>query len=139
MSPGRPSQKKPAKWPFWLLVAAWWCANAPQAATYEAILWLKGAVYFSHQAELRADVVAILTGVPKVAVARGQGGQILRETPLPGVPLPKNVAIKRVGLCLQVESISPVGQAAVESMRWLHDQVPERRTSPPWLRPPRLA
>jgi hypothetical protein len=119
------------------LVAAWWCANTPQAATFEVILWLKGAAYFSHQADLRADVAAILTGVPKVAP--GHGGQILRETPPPAVPVPKNVAIKRVSLCLQEETISSAGQVAGEMIRLLHDQVPERRTSPPRLRPPRLA
>jgi hypothetical protein len=137
MSLGSFSRKKTARWPFWLLVAAWWCANTPQAATFEVILWLKGAAYFSHQADLHADVAAILTGVPKVA--RGHGGQILRETPPPAVPLPKNVAIKRVGLCLQGETISSASQVAGEMIRLLHDQVPERRTSPPRLRPPRLA
>jgi hypothetical protein len=137
MSPRHLSRKKPASWPFWLLVAAWWCANTPQAATFEVILWLKGAAYFSHQADLHADVAAILTGVPKVA--RGHGGQILRETPPPAVPLPKSVAIKRVSLCLQEEPISSTGQMAGEMIRLLHDQTPERRTSPPRLRPPRLA
>jgi hypothetical protein len=139
MSLGIFSRKKPARWPFWLLVAAWWCANTPQAATFEVILWLKGAAYYSHQADLHDQVAAMLTGVPRVARAHGHGGQILRETPPPAVPLAKNVTIKRVSLCLHEERISSAGQRAGELIRLLHDQVPERRTSPPWLRPPRLA
>ena len=136
MSPGRLSQTRPARWPFWLLVAAWWCANTPQAATFEVILWLKGAACFSHQADLRADVASILTGVPKVV--HGHGGQVVRDTAPPAVPLAKNVTIKRVSLCLNEESISSAGQMAGAMIPLSHDQLPERRTSPPRLRPPRL-
>ena len=137
MSPGRHSQKPAAKWPFWLLVAAWWCANTPQAATFEVILWLKGAACFSHQAELKEDVSAILTGTPKLAHSRH--GQVGRETPPPAVPLAKTVAIKRVSLCLQEVSVSSDGPSAGVAIRRLHDHVPDRRNSPPRLRPPRLA
>lgn len=137
MSLGRHSQKRAAKWPFWLLVAAWWCANTPQAATFEMILWLKGAASFSHQAELKADVAAILSGVPKVAPSHH--GQIGRETPPPTVPLAKTVTIKRVSLCLHEQSMVADGPIGGVTMRRLHDRVPERRTTPPQLRPPRLA
>jgi hypothetical protein len=137
MSPGRHSQKKAAKWPFWFLLAAWWCANTPQAATFEVILWLKGAAYYSHQAELHDDVAALLSGTAKAV--RSHRGQIGRETPPPAVPLAKTLAIKRASLCLHYERISPDGLRARVTMRRLHDQVPERRTSPPPLRPPRMA
>jgi hypothetical protein len=120
-----------------MLIAAWWCANTPQAATFELILWGKGAAHFSHQEQLRTDVAALLTGGTKLSQSHGRQG--LRSAPLPAVPLPKAVAIKKVNLCLAEESTSSGDRMAGESLRALHDRVPERRTSPPWLRPPRLA
>jgi hypothetical protein len=137
MPTGRRSQKPPAKWPFWLLVAAWWCANTPQAATFELILWMKGAADFSHQAQLHAEVAALLNGGPQVT--RVQGRPSLGETPVPAVPVLKALAIKRVNLCLQEESMACARPMAAETLRWSHDRVPERRASPPRLRPPRLA
>ena len=131
-------RKKAAKWPFWLLVAAWWCANAPQAATFELILWVKGAAHFSHQAELRRDVAAILNGTPQAARMASRGS-IRRETPPPAVPLAKTVTIKRVSLCLQEERIGSDAQMAEATLPLSHDQIPERRSSPPPLRPPRIA
>jgi hypothetical protein len=117
-------------------VAAWWCANTPQAATFELILWMKGAACYSHQAQLHAEVAAILTGVPQVT--HGHGRQLLKESPLPAVPLLKALVIKRVSLCLDEERIASGSRVAGETLRCSHDQVPERRTSPPDLRPPRV-
>jgi hypothetical protein len=51
-----------SRWPFWLLLAAWFCANSPQAATYDAIIWLGNARHFSHQQRLTNEVVSILAG-----------------------------------------------------------------------------
>ncbi|MBC7366330.1 MAG: hypothetical protein H7343_05875 [Undibacterium sp.] len=51
-----------ARWPFWLLLAAWFCANSPQPATYEMVVWLGNARHFSHQQRLSAEVAFILAG-----------------------------------------------------------------------------
>jgi hypothetical protein len=139
MSPGCHSHKKAANWPFWLLVAAWWCANTPQAATFEVIMWLKGAAQYSHQAELRDDVAAVLTGAPQAARAQAHLGKLGRETPPPEVPLAKTLTIKRVSLCLQEERITSGRPDTGVAFRVEQASVPQRRTSPPRLRPPRLA
>lgn len=48
--------------PFWLLIAAWFCANTPQIASLHVILWVKNAHHFSHQQQLRHQVAAVLSG-----------------------------------------------------------------------------
>ncbi|HEX2855001.1 MAG TPA: hypothetical protein VHO24_17335 [Opitutaceae bacterium] len=58
-----PSRKRrSAGWPFWVLIAAWFCANTPQVAVYEFVSWLGSARHFSHQQRLQNDVVSVLTG-----------------------------------------------------------------------------
>jgi hypothetical protein len=57
-----PRNGRPSGWPFWLLIAAWFCANSPQAATYSLIVWAKGSQHFSHQERLKEDVARLLTG-----------------------------------------------------------------------------
>jgi hypothetical protein len=137
MSPGLP-RKSPARWPFWLLVAAWWCANAPQAATFEAILWLKGAAAFSHQADLHAEVAALLSGVPRTR----QPHSFRAANPLPSpatVPISARLAIQRVELNLEAELSRTPAQQAGEAVAIADDRVPDRRICPPRLRPPRLS
>ena len=51
----RPAQPRPARWPFWLLVVAWGCANGPQAAVYTTVAWLVEARSFSHQYDLTSQ------------------------------------------------------------------------------------
>jgi len=58
----RPRDRSTALWPFWLLIAAWFCANVPPTTTLHACAWLKGAGHFSHQQELRLSVAALLSG-----------------------------------------------------------------------------
>lgn len=50
------------RWALRVLVAAWVCANGPQAAIYEVVLWAREAVRFEHQASLREQVAAALAG-----------------------------------------------------------------------------
>jgi len=49
-------------WPFWLLIAAWVCANAPQAALYAGLAWLAEARSFTHQQRLTVEVAYLLGG-----------------------------------------------------------------------------
>src|ERR1022692_529976 len=60
----RPSLRKkgPAGWSFWLLLAAWLCANSPQSVAYSLITWAMRSQHFTHQERLKADVARLLTG-----------------------------------------------------------------------------
>lgn len=86
------------RWPFWLLVLAWFCANSPQSLTYEAIVWAKGMERFSHQARLAVEVCVTLSGreAPK-------GEAITRAAPeretLPVVP--PEATVKKIVLSTQ--------------------------------------
>lgn len=48
--------------PFWLLIAAWLCANTPEIATWHFASWLKEARHFGHQERLRDELSALLAG-----------------------------------------------------------------------------
>ena len=52
----------PVRLSFWLLIVAWFCANTPQSAAWHAIQWIKNAGHFTHDAQLRVEVAALLTG-----------------------------------------------------------------------------
>lgn len=58
----RSSPSTIARWPFWLLLAAWFCANSPQILTYELVEWVGSARQFTHQQRLTNQVVGVLTG-----------------------------------------------------------------------------
>ena len=58
-----PAVRNPSpRWPFWLLIAAWVCANSPQAATYAVLSWMAEAGSFSHQKQLSREVAFLLAG-----------------------------------------------------------------------------
>jgi hypothetical protein len=101
------------------------------------ILWLKGAAYFSHQADLKTDVAIILHGGSKATHLTA--GQSVRETPPPAVPIAKTVTIKRVNLFLPARSIAASATVAGEAIALTDHRAPERPTARPRLRPPRLA
>ncbi|MFM8336056.1 MAG: hypothetical protein ACKODK_10870 [Opitutaceae bacterium] len=54
--------RDPARWPFWALLAAWFCANTPAVAVCAVLAWLGEARHFSHQQRLMTDVACLLTG-----------------------------------------------------------------------------
>lgn len=127
------------RWPFWALLIAWVCANGPQSAVYEAVLWMKGATHFSHQAQLTQRVAAMLSGreVP-VDAAR------LAAAPLPvrdssALPFPEEAVLKKVDL----------GQLCFQEawLRWkpasswpsVAERVPDRAIADVILPPPRGA
>jgi hypothetical protein len=87
-----------AGWPFWLLIAAWVCANTPPALTCDAVAWITDAAHFSHQGRLRADVALILAGretAPLFAFVRSAPPA---RPVLPHVP-PETLA-KKIDLCV---------------------------------------
>jgi hypothetical protein len=98
-----------ARWPFWLLLAAWFCANSPQAATYEVIVWFGQARSFSHQERLSSEVASILAGgtksVASLVADRAQSAQ------QPSPSLPFNPTLKKIDVLfsdLAEPSLPPV-------------------------------
>ena len=69
--------------PFWLMVAAWLCANVPHSAYVEVIQGLEGIRHFSHQAQLTADTLNVLQGRGHQAVVKSESAP--RKAP-PGRP-----------------------------------------------------
>ncbi|MEO7597453.1 MAG: hypothetical protein ABIV50_00870 [Opitutus sp.] len=49
-------------WPFWLLLAAWFCANIPQGVSYVTAVWVGEGRTFSHQQRLETEVAKLLDG-----------------------------------------------------------------------------
>ncbi len=60
--PSSRHSRSPRRWPIWLLLAAWICANGPQMACFEIVVWVKGASHFSHFHRLAASAAAALEG-----------------------------------------------------------------------------
>ncbi|MFO1449566.1 MAG: hypothetical protein U1F61_15530 [Opitutaceae bacterium] len=79
------------RWTLWSLVMAWLCANGPQAAVYEAVLWVREAAQFTHQATLKEQVAAALAGRERPSRAAR-----LAATPLPAKPVAEKVPAEAV-------------------------------------------
>lgn len=90
-----------ARWPFWLLLGAWFCANSPQAVTYEIVVWLGNARSFSHQQRLTSEVAFILAGQPAAAAL---GGARTEPAQPPSVPMPTEVTLKKFDLFVAFSS-----------------------------------
>jgi hypothetical protein len=123
-----------ARWPFWALLAAWVCANCPQAAVYAVVTWLAEARTFSHQYELTRSVAHLLKGEPsasRVAVIlhRTQAG-LPDGAPAPVVPpVPPESVLRKIPLC--VETISAHPRPVTGGVRL----APEAVGVPDWVRP----
>jgi hypothetical protein len=101
-----PRNGRPSGWPFWLLIAAWFCANSPQAATYSLIVWAKGSQHFSHQERLKEDVARLLTG-EKALPGAGIAGPAPARPFAPQVPI--DAVLKKLDLTapLAVDAAAP--------------------------------
>ncbi|MEO6244097.1 MAG: hypothetical protein ABIQ12_01570, partial [Opitutaceae bacterium] len=82
-----------ARWPFWLLMVAWGCANTPQVGVYTGLAWLSEARSFSHQHRLSTDVAFVLAGKPTPQrIARA-----VKSTPVrPQPPVPAEAVLKKM-------------------------------------------
>lgn len=90
------------EWPFWLLLAAWFCASVPQGAMFTALAWMAEARAFTHQQRLTVDVAHLLVGEKPAspiadAVARAQE----RVPPKPTAPNPADIGAKKIELALE--------------------------------------
>jgi hypothetical protein len=107
------SRSTPSRWTFWLLIAAWVCANTPQDAAFHLIVWVKNARHFSHQAQLHSEVASILSGKPAdapVSLATATGAE---KSPPPVAPA--DFAVKKILLSLVVEHLAVSPPSSVET------------------------
>jgi hypothetical protein len=104
--------KRTAGWPFWLLLAAWFCTNAPHEFTFELIVWAKGARHFSHADRLEREVALLLSGK-----SESRSPRVSNSIPSnPGTPIiPEESVVKRFEFCVpqKVESF-----AVAETEEW---------------------
>ena len=127
---------RPAPWPLWLLVLAWFCANSPQTLICTAVVWLGEARSFSHQQRLASEVAHLLVGEKPHSLL----AHVHSIPPAPAKPtLPALPTLKKVEL------------AAEDTVRWfapltpskLRVHVPQHAQSalraPPLHGPPRAA
>lgn len=130
----KPHSSSP-RWPFWLLIAAWGCANTPQVAVYTGLAWLAEAQSFSHQHRLSTDVAFVLAGKPTPQrIARA-----VKSTPSrPMAPVPAEAVVKKIPLAFEsvVEVLPPALRASRPALiAWA---CPESLRAPPPHGPPRL-
>ena len=103
------------RWPFWLLLGAWFCANCPQVAIFTALTWLTESRSFTHQQRLTLDVAHVLGGEKPSrpiaeAVARAQ--ERIPANPLP--PVSGDTVLKKIQLSLErtVDLLPPALRAS---------------------------
>ena len=127
------------RWPFWLLIAAWVCANSPQAASYAVLTWIAEAQQFSHQQQLTRDVAHLLVGekasvrpATVVAVATEEDGKSSRPM------VPATAVLKKIDLSTEkrMDGIRPserIVALVLASERW-----GDALRAPPPHGPPRV-
>ena len=82
-------------WPFFLMIAAWFCANTPQSMAFDMMVWAKGARHFSHQEQLKADVAFLLAGSNMkqiMATAKGAAASPVQAS------VPEDAVVKKIDL-----------------------------------------
>lgn len=87
------------RWPFCLLLAAWFCANMPPAGMHTALTWLAEARTFSHQQRLTSRVAAVLVGEAPEAALDAAAGESVARPVLP--PPPAKETLKKLDLALE--------------------------------------
>jgi hypothetical protein len=119
-----------------MLLLAWICANSPQAATFEFLVWAGGMRHFSHEQRLQAEVAGILrppTGDAPAALVR-----TCPSRPRPP-EIPAEAVLKKIDLyvALSVEPLGPPRSAT--GFREYPDRISSRVQPEPPLPPPRGA
>ena len=131
----RDARRSSARWPLWLLIAAWVCANTPQVAVYTGLAWLAEARSFSHQHRLGTDVAFVLAGKPTPQrIARAVKSAPSR----PVAPVPAEAVMKKIPLAFEsvAEVLPPALRASCPALvAWA---CPESLRAPPPHGPPRL-
>jgi hypothetical protein len=127
-------RRKPAGWPFFLLVAAWFCANSPQSVAINILEWAKGARHFSHQLQLKSEVLSLLAGkyTPAVLMA----AQAPSKAPTP-VPISNEATIKKIDLSAPRQADGLLGSPGSCNFAVYGDLVPKCERAEPAFLPPR--
>jgi len=121
-----------SRWPFWALLAAWVCANTPQAAVYAVVTWFAEARSFSHQYELTRAVAHLLKGehcASRVAVVLQRAPTETPERAPVLPPAPPESVVRKIPLC--VETIAAAARPVADGVRL----APEGVCAPDWIRP----
>lgn len=119
---------------FWLLLAAWCCANNPQAALVATISWLQEAHQRSGHRNLVLTVAQLLSAdhkVPDVA-ARDRDA----ESPPPSA-LPATLNLNKLTLGLEPTGVELMPLSAARGLRFAALLTHAARVYPPLLEPPR--
>ncbi len=137
-APARPRSAR--SWPFWVLLAAWLCANSPQAAVFGVLAWLAEAPAFSHQERLAQDVARLLAGEAASRPIAAAVARMQEQVPAPPLPpVPADAVLKKIVLSL--EKTTEVLPASLRSDRHRESPwtCPAPRRAPPPHGPPRAS
>lgn len=122
------------KWPFWLLMVAWVCANVPQTALFATFAWLADARHFNHQQRVTLEVARLLggeAGADPIELSSAEG----ERTPPPLVTT--DGAAKKIVLALEPTSTALASAWVSGSEASGGVGAPEARREPPPVEPPR--
>jgi hypothetical protein len=119
------------------LIAAWFCANTPQAATLHLFLWMKGGEHFSHQARLARSVETLLGRPARTAAIAVAAKSAEPDRPMPA--LPESALAKKIELSLARPAswtFAPLARVRWPSELWPTPPSPKDEVPVP---PPRTA
>lgn len=105
-----------SRWPFWLLIVAWFCANSPQSATFALLTWVDTARHFSHQQKLTHDVAYLLAGQESPATL---AVPVENHRPEPPPAIPPEATLKKLVLALErtIDRVPTVPRGSVARTR----------------------
>lgn len=132
-----------ARWPFWLLLAGWVCANSPQVAVYAVLTWVAEAREFAHQRDLTRDVAFLLAGAKRehrvaAVLARTESAQGKQAAGLPAAPVPTAAVVKKLDLASEADALLGPRREGPRPGWSERGDLGSRRRTPPAHEPPRL-
>jgi hypothetical protein len=125
---------KPAGWPLWLLIAAWFCANAPQSLVFGLGVWCGGARHFSHQERLKEEVAGLLCG--NKASNGFHAVPAVPAKPMPS-PIPEGAVLKKLDLSAEAAGDVPTPRLGAHVHSPRRDDHGQGMRAAPLLTPPR--
>lgn len=134
-----PLHRSHRRWPFWLLLAAWVCANSPQAAIYATLSWLAEAPSFAHQRQLTWDVAHLLSGEKPPERFATLAKRPLQEPLRNSVPIPEEAVLRKLHLAGEKTGELPSPLLAAGKYANATTSMRDRWRAPPLLGPPRSA
>jgi hypothetical protein len=124
-----------SRWPFWMLIAAWVCANMPQVALFALLTWVGEARSFTHQERLSLEVACLLTGQCESNTVDSTS-KLPEPAPVPVIPI--DLLAKKLDLALeQTSEFLPLAVRLVAPMIDPFSVPDSFRPAPPH-EPPRL-